>query len=79
MKLWFTPRRLLPLDAWFARREPRLDAPDTRMPDDDEVLRLQALAGTRFGRVAAEVALAEGGERDYAPRQEAEVLDPRRP
>ena len=83
MKLMPTPRRLLQLDALFAgrrrpdtlRREP--DLADTRMPDDADVLMMQGLASTQIGRLAAEVALEEGGRRLYAPRPETEVLEAR--
>lgn len=84
MKLMPTPRRLLQFDALFARRrrqesvrlEPELA--DTRMPDDADVLAMQRLAVAQRGRIAAEVALAEGGRRLYAPRGEAEVIEARR-
>lgn len=103
MKPLPTPRRLLQLNALFARRdaaaraglagrtEPRLDAQDTRMPDDvldPAELLLMAYdrlhepahdgAGTQLGRLAAEVALEEGGRRLYAPREESEVIERRR-
>lgn len=90
MKLTSTPRRLLQLDALFARRghgvearrEPQLDAQDTRLPDDSEFMELLARQdqppGCQIGRLAAEVALEEGGRRFYTPRDESEVLDPRR-
>lgn len=84
MKPLSTPRRLLQLDAWFAtrrRREaPRLepDLGDTRMPDDVELTGPAGFAGTQIGRLAAEVALEEGGRRFYAPREETQVLERRR-
>jgi len=86
MKLVSTPRRLLQLDALFARRErgvearrePQLDAQDTRMPSDSELMGLDSLPGSQIGRLAAEVALEEGGRRSYAPREESEVMDSRR-
>lgn len=78
MKALPMPRALQPLAARLAHRA-RADAavdevPDTRMPDDADVLMLQRLAGTQMGRIAAEIALEEGGRRDYAPRREAQVL-----
>lgn len=84
MKLMPTPRRLLQLDALFAGRrhlnaqrlEP--DMADTRMPDDADVLMMQGLASTQIGRLAAEVALEEGGRRLYAPRPETVVMEARR-
>ena len=85
MKPMPTPRRLLQLDALFSRgprwggglrEEPVFE--DTRMPDDIDVLALQRLASTQLGRIAAEVALEEGGRRLYAPREESEVLEQRR-
>ena len=92
MKLTSTPRRLLQLDALFARRgqglearrEPQLDAQDTRLPDDSEFMELLARQdgreppGCQIGRLAAEVALEEGGRRFYAPREESEVMESRR-
>lgn len=75
-----TPRRLLTLDALSARARPARisfhdDAPDTRMPDEADALMLQALASARLGRLAAEVALEEGGRRAYATRGESQVLE----
>jgi hypothetical protein len=82
MKLLPTPRRLLTLDALFARRSRMLaaadEAEDTRMPDDADVLMLQQMANSQMGRLAAEVALQEGGSRQYAPRGESQVMDVRR-
>ena len=85
MKLMPTPRRLLTLNALFAGRGRAglgaVDAQDTRMPEDAGVLMLQSLAGSRIssqiGRIAAEVALEEGGRRQYAARREAEVVEAR--
>ncbi|MGQ3054473.1 MAG: hypothetical protein ACT6S0_22045 [Roseateles sp.] len=88
MKL-LTPRRLLTLDALFARRgwaragaeqgEGRKEgALDTRMPDDADVRELQALAGAHRARLAAEMALQEGAGRQYAPRGESQVVEARR-
>lgn len=81
MKSMPTPRPLLPFTAMFAGRR-RVgagadDAQDTRMPDDEDVLMLQSLASSQMGRIAAEVALEEGGRRQYAPRRETEVLEAR--
>lgn len=77
-----TPRRLLTLDALFARRRPlRVEpelAQDTRMPDEPELLALQALASTQMGRLAAEVALEEGSRRQYPARDESVVVEARR-
>lgn len=76
------PRRLLTLDALFARRRParveREEPPLTRMPDDADVLMMQAMASTQIGRLAAEVALEEGGRRQYAARGESQVVEARR-
>jgi hypothetical protein len=77
-----TPRRLLTLNALFARRQPprvgaEEDAPETRMPDDAELSSLRELAGSRMARIAAEIALEEGGRRQYAPRRETQVLERR--
>lgn len=81
MKPMSTPRPLLPFTAMFARRGRAAaaaeQAQDTRMPDDEDVLMLQRLAGSQIGRIAAEVALEEGARRQYAPRREAEVLEAR--
>lgn len=76
------PRRLLTLDALFARRravraereEPQL----TRMPENADRLLLQDVASCQLGRIAAEVALQEGACRQYAARSESQVLDARR-
>ncbi len=77
-----TPHRLLTLDALFARRGLARggagEAQDTRMPDEAEVLALQQMAGPQLGRIAAEVALQEGARRQYAPREESQVLETRR-
>lgn len=89
MKLASTPRRLLQLDALFVRRgvgvtarqEPDMSLHDTHLFDDIELQELFApreMPGTQLGRIAAEVALEEGGRRFYAPRQESEVLESRR-
>ncbi|KQV53184.1 hypothetical protein ASC95_10490 [Pelomonas sp. Root1217] len=76
------PRRLLTLDALFARRRPvraeREEPQLTRMPDDTDVLMMQELASTQMGRLAAEVALQEGSCRQYAAREESEVMEARR-
>ena len=85
MKL-LTPSRLRTLDALFARggraragAEQGLEgALDTRMPEDAETLMLQALASAHRARMAAELALQEGGGRQYAPRDETEVVEARR-
>ncbi|CAM3985782.1 hypothetical protein [Roseateles saccharophilus] len=82
MKLNPTPRRLLQLDALFIGRGPARGLrearepvfEDARLPDEAEAAS-QRLASVRLGRVAAEVALEEGGQRQYAPRREAEVLE----
>ncbi len=84
MKLMPTPRRLLQLDALFARRrrpdaarfEPAMS--DTRMPDDAEVIAMQRLLVAQRGRIAAEMALADGARRVYATRGETEVIEARR-
>jgi len=74
-------RRLLTLNALFSRREPIrvvgewLQEP--RLFDDSELPTLQALAGTQQGRLAAEVALEEGGRRQYAARGESDVVERR--
>ena len=77
-----TPRRLLTLDALFARRRParaeREEPQLTRMPDDADVLMLQEMASAQMGRLAAEVALQEGGCRQYPARGESQVMDARR-
>ncbi len=76
-----TPRRLLTLDALFLRRRPAREEPvlvqDTRMPDEPELLALQALASTQIGRLAAEVALEEGSRRQYPARDESRVIERR--
>lgn len=79
-----TPRRSLTLGALFARRsaaladarEPYLTQLPEDLPDDFELSPPQA-AVTQVGRLAAEVALQEGGLRAYAPRGETEVLESR--
>lgn len=75
-----TPRRLLQLDALFAGRglreacEPVFE--DARLPEDAaEVLALQRQDRVRLSRLAAEMALEEGGSRQYPPRREAVVLE----
>jgi hypothetical protein len=77
-----TPRRLLTLDALFARRRPaqveREEPQLTRMPDDADVLMMQAMASAHRCRLAAEVALQEGSGRQYAAREESEVIEARR-
>jgi hypothetical protein len=77
-----TPRRLLTLDALFARRWPARavaeEVQDTRMPCDADVLMLQEMASSQLGRIAAEVALQEGGCRQYPARGESQVMDARR-
>ena len=76
------PRRLLTLDALFARRRPvraeREEPQLTRMPEDAEVLMMQEMASTQVGRLAAEVALQEGSRRQYPAREESEVIEARR-
>ncbi|KQV96525.1 MULTISPECIES: hypothetical protein [unclassified Roseateles] len=76
------PRRLLTLDALFARRRParaeREEPQLTRMPEDADVLMMQEMASTQMGRLAAEVALQEGSRRQYAAREESEVMEARR-
>lgn len=76
-----TPRRLLTLDALFARRRPSRVEPlleqDTRMPDEPQLRALQDLTSTQMGRLAAEVALEEGSRRQYAARDESQVLERR--
>jgi hypothetical protein len=76
------PRRLLTLDALFARRRPARDEREepqlTRMPDDAEVLMMQEMASTQIGRLAAEVALDEGSRRQYPARGESQVVEARR-
>lgn len=82
MKVLPTPSRLLTLDALFARRSRMLagadEAQDTRMPDDADVHVLRQMASSQMGRLAAELALQEGGCRQYAPRGESQVMDVRR-
>jgi hypothetical protein len=81
VKSMSNPRPLLPFTAMFSRRgragAGADEVQDTRMPDDEDVLMLQSLAGSQVGRIAAEVALEEGGRRQYAPRRETEVLEAR--
>ena len=76
------PRRLLTLDALFARRRPlraeREEPQLARMPDDADELTRQEMASSQLGRIAAEVALQEGARRQYAPREESRVLESRR-
>lgn len=76
------PRRLLTLDALFARRRPapaeREEPHLTRMSDDADVPTLREMAGSQLRRIAAEVALQEGARRQYAPREESQVLESRR-
>lgn len=48
------------------------------MPGDPDVPMLQDIASSQLGRIAAEVALHEGGCRQYAPRGESLVMDARR-
>lgn len=76
-----TPRQLLTLSALFARRRPERQepvlAPDTRMPDEAELLALQALASRQRGRMAAEAALEEGSGRVYPARDDSVVLESR--
>ena len=76
-----SPRRLLTLDALFARRRParaeREEPVLSRMPEDADVLMMQAMASTQIGRLAAEVALEEGGRRQYAARDESVVVEAR--
>jgi len=77
-----TPRHLLTLSALFARRRPSRVEPvleqDTRMPDEAEVVAEPARRREQMGRIAAEVALEEGGRRQYAPRGESQVIEARR-
>ena len=60
------------------------DLPPDQAADDSEFMELLARQdnreppGCQIGRLAAEVALEEGGRRFYTPRDESEVLDPRR-
>lgn len=74
-----TPRRLLTLDALFARRRPARVEPvlveDTRLPDASDQRLLQA--HTRMARLAAEMALEEGSRRQYAARDESAVVEKR--
>jgi hypothetical protein len=80
-----TSRRLLTLDALFVRRsaarnearEPYLTRLPDDLPQDFELCSLHEAPGTQIGRLAAEVALEEGGRRQYAPRGESEVLEAR--
>lgn len=76
-----TPRRLLTLDALLARHRPLRavgdDAPETRLPDEAELAPARELARSQLGRLAAEVALEEGAQRQYAPRGESQVLERR--
>lgn len=78
-----TSRRLLTLDALFARRsaarnearEPYLTLLPDDIPEDFALSSPDEAPGTQIGRLAAEVALEEGGRRQYAPRGESEVLE----
>lgn len=81
MKPLPTPSRQLTLDALLARRRPfrpgGAQVLETCMPDDAEPGLPRERAGSQMGRIAAEVALEEGGRRHYAPRGESQVLERR--
>lgn len=78
MKLLPTPRRLLTLDALFARRQPLAERRepdlDTRLPDD-AALAARPRSARPPTRLDLERALDEGTRRQYPSRSEAEVLE----
>lgn len=73
---------LLTLDALFARRRPLPEvagegAPAPCLPEDAALSSLPARCSLQMARIAAEIALEEGGRRQYPPRSEAQVLERR--